>query len=275
MLQDVFGFPIDLCRPQDLGFLRNYGLPFFAQARPQSGTLCFGMESARYGRLLIRFAGAAITDGIAPEAAVAGLQNAMPIYERLYPHPALIKLQGHGPAAGGYAAIFRWAEGVSLCDEDARQELRRQPLLSRLRMIDSVFDFHLFAAKNGYAPVAFSDGSLIADFAAGSVAVCDIDLYRPMPAENDRGRMHGSSHFMSPEEFALGAPLDGLSAQYNMGALAFFFFGEYGSRERAAWTAGEPLYRVAERACRERREKRWPSLEDFVNAWRGAAGETM
>ena len=45
-------------------------------------------------------------------------------------------------------------------------------------------------------------------------------------------------------------------------------------RERAAWTAGQALYRVACQACEEHREKRYPTYADFLAAWRQAAGET-
>ena len=275
MMQDVYGFPVDVLCYQDLRFITQYGLPFRVWTQPQAGVLCLGVEGPRYGRLLIRFAGIALTGGLAPEIAVSGLRQAMPLYERLYPHPALMKLQGHGPAAGGYAAIFRWPEGAPLNDENAQRTLQRQPLLTGLTMFDALLDFHLFALNQGFVPVNLHDGSLIADFSAGKLTVVNIDLYRPLPAVNDRGRMPGASRYMSPEDFTLGAPLDGISAQYNLAALAFLFFGSYGSRERAAWMAGDPLYRVAERACREPREARWPSLEAFVAAWREAAGKTM
>ena len=275
MRQDVFGFPLDVQAWQDFGFIANYGTPVRVEARPEDGMVCFYVEGPRYGRLLIRFAGAALTGGLYPSAACQRLRDAMPAYERLYPHPALIKLQGHGPAAGGYAAIFRWPEGVDLGTTEAQRQLQRQPLLSSLRMIDSVFDFHLFAAQSGYVPVAFQNGCLTADFASGRVTVRSIDRYRLKPAVNDLGRMPGAAQFMSPEEYAPGAPLDDLTAQYALGALAFFFFGTYASRERAAWMAGEALYRVALRACSEQREARYPTLAEFVADWRRAAGQTV
>ena len=271
MIQDVFGFSVDTQTYQDFSFIRNYGTPFLVDAIAEKGLVCFGIESPRYGKLCIRFAGAALAGGAAPQIAIAALRRSMPIYQALYPHPTLIKLQGHGPAAGGYAAIFRWPEGQSL----QQPGIQRQPLLSSLRMIDSVFDFHLYAASMGFVSTGFQAGSLTADFAAGSLTLCDIDLYRQMPAVNDMGRMQGASQFMSPEEFILGAPLDERTAQFHMGALAFFFFGAYSSRERAAWRAGEALYRVAARACEQQPEKRFPTLAEFVQAWRTAAGQTV
>ena len=275
MMQDVFGFDVDMLSPQSFDFVLRYGRPFLVMPRPACGLVCFGVDSPQYGRLLIRFAGAALTGGPAPGAAVGMLQGAMPAYEALYPHPALIKLQGHGAAGGGYAAIFRWVEGESLGEAAAMRRLLYQPLLVRLRMIDRVFDFHAWAAAKGYAAVGFGVSCLRADFATGGIAVSDIDLYRPMPAKNDRGRMPGSHLFLSPEDYELGAPLDEVSMQYTMGALAFAFFAGPGIRERGAWMAGEPLYRVAERACSEARGERYATLGDFLRAWRRAAGETV
>lgn len=273
MTQDVFGVPVEIAIPWDFDFILNYGEPFHVSADLPRGVLCFGMESPRYGRLLIRFAGAPLTGGIPAAQAVEQLRGAMPAYEALYPHPALIRLQGHGPAAGGYMAIFKWPEGISLRENDARPQLARQPLLTRLRMIDRVFDFHQYALEMGWQPMGFGEASLTADFIAGNIAVCDIDLYRSPPAVNDRGRMPGSSFFLAPEEYRLGDPLDDRTAQYAMGALSFFFFADRFMHNRAAWTAGEPLYRVACRACAEEREKRYPAFADFLYAWRQAAGE--
>lgn len=274
MSQEIFGFPVELAAPRDFDFILNYGTPFALWTQPQKGLLCFGVEGPRYGRLLIRYAGAPLTEGLPADQAVRCLYSAMPAYEALYPHPALIKLQGHGPAAGGYMAIFQWPEGLNLRENDARTQLARQPLLTCLGMIDRVFDFQLFALQKGYQPVGFDESGLVADMTEGKLTICDIDCYQPAPAVNDRGRMPGSSFFLSPEEYHLDEALDERTAQYAMGALAFFFFGDRLLRERRAWTAGEALYRVACRACEEDREKRYPTYAGFLAAWRQAAGET-
>lgn len=275
MIQDVFSFPVAVDAWQDFRFLERYGLPFWAQALPEQGLVDFGLDGPKYGRLYVRFAGARLTGGPDPEKAVSQLRMAMPVYEALYPHPALIRLQGHGPAAGGYCAIFRWPEGTPLADEEAKNQLCRQPLLTRLRMIDAVFDFHAYAAEMGFVSVDFSGRCLVADFASGEIAVRGIDRYRRTPCVNDLGRMPGSPRFLAPEEYQTGAPLTELTMEYAMGALAFSFFAERSLRERFAWTAGEPLYQAAFRACAENPAERYPSLREFLAAWRQAAGETF
>lgn len=288
MTQDVLGLPVELAAPFDFSFLSRYGRPFCVFDQQQSGNICFGMQSAQWGRLFVKFAGAPTLNAVvSPEQAVQTLRESTPKYAVLGSHPALVHLRGHGAVAGGYAAVYSWAEGESLRPDPRFGgktrythpdspicRLHHQPLLTRLRMLDRVFDFHAFALRMGYVAVDFYDASLIVDFNTGMITICDIDLYRPLPAVNDMGRMYGSSRFMSPEEYDRGASLDARTTQYNMGALAFAFLGLQGSRERAAWMAGGALYDVALRACSEHREDRYDSMDAFLTAWRQTAGAT-
>ena len=215
MIQDVLGLPVELAAPFDFSFLARYGMPFCVFDQQQSGNIAFGMQSAQWGKLFVKFAGAPTVNArIAPAPAAEALCLAMPAYQALYAHPALVKLLGCGTVAGGYAAVFRWAEGVSLYPgtrfspaerythaDSPLYQLSHQPLIVRLRMLDNVFDFHRYALSKGFMAVDFYDGSLLADFSTGRVTVCDIDLYRRMPCRNDRGRMPGSARFLSPEEY--------------------------------------------------------------------------
>ena len=95
MIQDVFGQPVELTQPYDFSFVLQYGRPFSVQPQRYTGMISFGVESIQYGRLLVRFAGAPLADAVLPplENAVR-LCEALPVYEKLYPHPALIRLQG-------------------------------------------------------------------------------------------------------------------------------------------------------------------------------------
>ena len=77
MIQDVFGLPVNLAAPFDFSFLGRYGRPFCVFDALQSGNICFGMESAEYGRLLCKFAGAPVLGAVrSPEEAIQTLQNA-------------------------------------------------------------------------------------------------------------------------------------------------------------------------------------------------------
>lgn len=270
MIQDVLGLPVRLAAPFDFSFLGRYGRPFCVFDQQPGSNIAFGMESAQYGKLLVKFAGApTINSACSPSEAVAALKKAAPLYSTLR-HPALIRLLGQGDVAGGYALVFRWAEGESLYQVQTRERLRHQPLIVKLRMLDRVFDFHLHCAQKSYTAVSFYDGNLLADFTTGQITIFDIDLYRPAPAVNDLGRMPGSALFMSPEEYELGAALDSRTMQYAMGALAFCFLSRDGSFDFSQWTAGRRLYEVASRAVSLDRAARFASIGSFLYAWREA-----
>lgn len=107
------------------------------------------------------------------------------------------------------------------------------------------------------------------DFASRRTVICDIDFFRRLPAVNDMGRMWGSSRFMSPEEFTLGAPIDEITNVYTLGAFAFALFSDY-DRSPRSWTLGEAAYRTALRAVSDDRKLRWQSIGEFIAEWRVA-----
>jgi serine/threonine-protein kinase len=151
-------------------------------------------------------------------------------------------------------------------------KVRSLPWQQSLKMLDRVYDLHAHLADAGYIAVDFWDGNVMIDFLRSDAVVCDIDLYRRKPARNDRGRMPGSSRFLSPEEYTLGAALDESTTVFAMGALAFEFYGDNHYRSRQDWAGPPALYEVARRATQEKRERRYPSLRSFLQEWRGAVG---
>ena len=82
--------------------------------------------------------------------------------------------------------------------------------------------------------------------------------------------MWGSSRFMSPEEFKLGAVIDEITNVYTMGATAFALFA-YGDRSPEAWTLNTALYDVAKKAVSDDRSQRQQSIEQFITEWRAAS----
>lgn len=278
-LEDIQVFQIDgvsyqARREPDLMWLRPYGTVFAVMDQQFSGNLCFGVDGP-FGRLFIKYAGARTANyrGKTTDA-VLRLQNAMPLYDR--EHPALIRLLAHGPAGDGYAAIFPWQDAQPLhptpYTSAVRDRVRRLPLAASLAMLDAVFDLHGALALDGVVAVDFDDGNVLIDFERVAAIVCDIDLYRRKPAFNDRGRMRGSSRFMAPEEYVLNAAIDETTTEYNMAALAFEFFGSNADRSKRAWIAPYPLWEVANRATREQKADRYPSMRSFLDAWRDAVG---
>ncbi|MDO5325263.1 MAG: serine/threonine protein kinase [Clostridia bacterium] len=270
----IDGIPYQVRKEPDLSWLHVYGRVFSVLDQQFSGNLCFGVEGP-YGRLFIKYAGAQTINyrGKTTDA-VYLLQNAMSLYD--IKHPALIPLLAHGQAGDGYAAVFAWRDASPLrgqpYDPAVRDALRRLALPRSLKMLDMVFDLHAELALKGIVAVDFYDGNVLIDFARDEALICDIDLYRSKPAFNDRGRMWGSSRFMSPEEYQLSAVLDESTTVYNMAALAFEFYGSNEDRDRKNWIAPYPLWEVAHKSTQESKADRYPSMRAFLEAWREAVG---
>ncbi len=268
---EIDGISFRLRSPEDFSWLRKYGRVFQVMDGQMSGNLCFGVEGP-WGKLFIKYAGAHTVNytGDTAEAALQ-LKNAMPLYEKR--HPALVELLAHGPVGNGYAAVFAWQEGIPMRGpqgEKNKKYLQQMDLWQALSMLDGVYDLHRQLAEEGYIAVDFYDGNLLMDVAMGKMWVCDIDLYRKKPAVNDRGRMFGSSRFMSPEEFELGAALTESTTVFNLGALAFEVFGDNMNRSRKAWKGPASLFDVAARATQEKPFRRYATVLAFLIAWRNA-----
>ena len=274
---DMDGIPLRLRSFADLNWLRGYGRVFAVMDRASSGNVCFGVEGP-YGRLFVKYAGAEpVNYGGLPQDAVQWLRHAAELYERNF-HASLVPLLTHGPVPGGYALVFPWLDAPPLRPDPptdrVKNRLRRLPLVHRLGMLDGVFDLHALLASGGLTAVDFTDEHVLIDFEGKRALVCDIDLYRPMPAFNTRGRMPGSPRFLAPEEYVMGDPLGEDTTVFKLGALAFEFFGDNADRSRNAWQGPPALYPVAERAVREKREKRFATVREFVLDWRNAVSET-
>jgi serine/threonine-protein kinase len=110
------------------------------------------------------------------------------------------------------------------------------------------------------------------DFDKGKTVICDVEFYAKTPYENTMGRMWGSSRFMSPEEFTLGAAIDEITNVYTMGTTAFALFGDENKRDRNIkdWQLSKELFDVATKAVSDERGNRQQSLEQFITEWKAA-----
>ena len=267
----IDGIEFQLLQAEDFSWLRKYGRVFQVMDQQSSGNLCFGVDGA-YGKLFVKYAGAkTLHFPGSPIDAVYALQDAMPLYS--VQHPSLVQLLTHGPVNHGYAAVFAWQDGVPMRGQKGqsqKENLRKLPLWQLLSMLDGIYDVHALFAEKGYIAVDFYDGNLMMDPVDGKMWVCDVDLYRKKPAVNDRGRMYGSSRFMSPEEFELHAPLTERTTVFNLGALAFEVFGDNMDRRKKAWCGPPVLFDVAARATQAKPALRYPTVRAFLTAWREA-----
>jgi serine/threonine-protein kinase len=139
--------------------------------------------------------------------------------------------------------------------------------------MDTILDFHYHVETLGFVAVDFYDGCIMYDFAAGETRICDVDLYQPKPYRNPMGRMWGSSRFMSPEEFELGAVIDERTNVFTMGAAAFLLLGGGIDRAFEKWEAGRGLYGFALRAVSPDRAARWASVREMKEAWDGVGSD--
>ena len=276
MRQFAGKIPFSVREEVPLAWMDVYGTPFRVFDSLNSGNLCFGVEG-RWGKLMIKYAGAR-TENFAgrPREAVDALRAAIPVYRLA--HPAFAELLTWGEVNGGegFAAVFRWIDGVPVRARapapQALEALRALPVSSRLSLLDSMFDLHARLTDMGYVSVNFHDGKLIADPARGSWKLCSANAYRKMPAVNDRGRMRGSGFFMAPEEYRWDEPLDEGTTVYHLGVLAFDLFGDAEQRDLSRWQGPQALYDTAAQAVETERSRRFPSVRAFLDTWREQVG---
>lgn len=261
-------------KPFDFSFLKRYGEVFRVFDQQDSGCICFGVQNGEE-RLFVKFAGApTIRYQGKREDAVSELKSAAKVYEDLR-HDTLVSYLYGEEIGGGFAAVFRWTDAECMGKQySSRYKFFALPAAERMGIFRDIVLFHQFIAEQGYVAVDFYDGSILYDFAQKKTILCDVDLYAKRPYVNTMGRMWGSSRFMAPEEFTLGAEIDEVTNVYLMGATAFALFGGAdSSRRREDWDAVESLWDVARRAVSERKEERYSSICEFYSAWEAAGAD--
>lgn len=266
-LQYAGGKPCRLKSPFDFGFLERYGRVFKVFDGQDSGNVCFGLKKGAECRF-VKFAGApAVEYSGSPQKAIQRLKDAGAVYQALR-HPNLAQLVDEGEMGGGYGLVFEWAQGdcMGKMYPESRRRFLSLPLEDKLRIYEDVMQFHRHVAAKGYVAVDFYDGSVMYDAATKKTTICDVDFYAPSPLYNTMGRMWGSSRFMSPEEFTLGARLDERTNVFAMGALAFELFNQ-GARVQKNWPLSETRFETARRAVEADPSKRWPTIERMIEAW--------
>lgn len=265
--QYIDGLPCKLKSPFDFSFLHKYGKVFKIFDDQDSGNICFGTFN-NCGRKFIKFAGAPTEryDGD-PADAVKILRSAACIYKELE-HPNLIKLRDAREIGGGYALVFDWTDGICMGRQypDSHKKVMELPICEKLGIYRAILNFHMFVADCGWVAVDFYDGSVLYDHASRKTFICDIDLYAHRPYINHMGRMWGSSRFMSPEEYTLGAVIDEATNVYTMGAMAFALFSD-SDRSREIWPLRDAAYEVATRATSGDRTHRQQSVRELAAEW--------
>ncbi|MBW8349678.1 serine/threonine protein kinase [Bacillus sp. IITD106] len=263
----------------DFPWLQEFGDVFAVFDQQDSGNLCFGIEKDGQKKF-VKYAGARTMEYSGePNDAIDRLKQSVELYEQLK-HPYLVKLENHFPVEQGYVLVFEWFEGECLHShwsypppakyehpESPFYRFKQLPLELRLACLQKIYEFHVYVERKNYVAVDFYDGSIMYNFTTNQTKICDIDMYKQKPFINEMGRLWGSSRFMSPEEFELGAEIDERTNVFNMGAVAFCLLGGELDRSFEKWNASPELYDVALRAVEKDRSKRFGSVEEFLKAW--------
>lgn len=279
---------------RDFHWLQRYGTAFWVNDQTGSGCVCLGMQG-QGERYFVKIAGVGTLEAeVSPEESVLALKSAMPLYKKLR-HPHLIRLLEHYPVEELYVAVFDWAEGECLYDhwnfekyaadpslKSPRVRFKELPKLQKLKAAEVLFSFLKKVAAKGYVAVDFYDGSILYDFLADTVMLCDIDFFRKQPAVNDRGEGYwGTKRLKAPEEYALGAEIEECTNVYTLGALLFDLFGSYTKEEIAKryrynaffpctlddWSLNRASYMVLRKATAFEKQERYQSVAQFHEAW--------
>ena len=267
-IQQTDGIPYKLKEPFNFSFLSKYGRVFKVFDDQDSGNICFGMVDGEEKRF-VKFAGApTVRSNVTQSEAIKRMKSTIQIYKDLA-HPVLANLLYADEIGGGVACVFEWLDAECMGNQypQSRERFLQSSSEVKLKIFDDILSFHAHVAKQNYVAIDFYDGCIMYDFNKNKTALCDIELYEKAPATNNRGRMYGSSRFMSPEEFQLGATIDEITNVYTMGATAFAFFGDSRDRSFEKWTLSKELYLAAKQAVNDERDSRQQSIEHFILEW--------
>ena len=274
-IQYTDGVPYKLKAPFDFSFISKYGKAFKVLDDQDSGNICFGVVDGE-NQYFVKFAGAPTDRAcVSADEAVINLKRTVPIYQDLA-HPNLIKLIKAEEVDNGFAMIFEWADAECMHPmyPRSRKKFMQMSIETRHQVFEEILAFHAHAVKQGYVAIDFYDGSIMYDFGNRKTIICDIDFYTKAPYINEMGRLWGSSRFMSPEEFQLGAIIDEITNVFAIGAVAFALFGNERDKCIEKWNVSKELFDVAKKAVSDGRNERQQSIEQLIAEWKAAYAKT-
>lgn len=212
--------------------------------------------------------------------AVPSLQRAVALHEAVR-HEAIIPLLGAATTSdGGMLLVYPWVDGEVLYGAPLggrpqrldpggpHARFRALPVAEVLAAVDEIFDAHLAVTAAGFVAVDLYDGCFIYDFHRRRMQLCDLDEYRPGPFVVEEERLPGSTRFMAPEEFERGATIDERTTVFNLArsALVLLDSGDLDGTFRGGAEARDVLTRATE----PQPDERFPTVAEFVSAWRRA-----
>jgi serine/threonine-protein kinase len=268
--KNIDGVSFELKENFDFECLSEYDKVFAVFDKQDSGYLCFGIQNNNK-KLFLKMAGAAtIRSNVSTDVAIARLKSTVSIYKDLR-YPILIEMIEHKEIKKGYLTVFEWFEGECMGKQyNSFDKFLALSLDKKFSIYQEILLFHLHVNKCGYIALDFYDGCIMYDFITEQTRICDVELYSKKPVINTMGRMWGSSRYMSPEEFQLGAEIDERSNVFLMGATAFQLFGGGNERNLDKWQANEKMYSVALKAVNIEKDDRYQTIDEYFESWNNA-----
>jgi serine/threonine-protein kinase len=254
----------------------------FDHRTQDSGNISWLVETD-YGNFFVKTAG---TFGPAPAGApipyldhagrVDLLRNAVELAQSCS-HPCLARLRNVIETPLGPALVYDYAPGDLIGTrsehrtnpQSAYQCFAHLPAHRLLSHFDIIIDLHQQLAAQGWVASDLYDGSLLVDFDTGQLTLMDLDSYQRGPSTNTMGQMFGSTRFMAPEEFELGAPIDQRTTVYNLGRLVWHF-GTRLTEQAEAFCGTAAVRDVVQQATKAERDIRYQTVEHFASTWRRA-----
>ncbi len=189
-------------------------------------------------------------------------------------HGALPVLHNIIESPTGPMLVYDWLDGELLRGEQgdpqsALVRFRRLPVEEILAVLDTIYEVHSELADAGWIAVDFYDGSTIYDFERQEIHLVDLDNYHQGNYQNNMGRMFGSTRFMAPEEFELGAEIDQRTSLFTMGRTAAVLLSD-ASLNREPFRGSNALHEVVLRACQQDPKQRYESMQRFNAEWQSA-----
>lgn len=254
----------------DFSFLKKYGRVFKVFDDQDSGNICFGVKDKRT-RMFIKFAGAptAEYEG-SPTDAIERLKSTVDIYKSIK-QKSLISYIESEEIGNGFAMIFEWRDGECMgrMYEESHKNIMQLPVDDKIHIFSDIIEFLQDITQEGYVAIDFYDGSIMYDKKERITTICDIDFFRKSPSINDMGQMWGSSRFMSPEEYEIGAVLDEITNVFTLGKMGFSLFND-SNQDIRKWPLSIAKYNVLTKAISKERDMRYSGIIAFADAWNEA-----
>lgn len=281
----------------DFSWLKKYGTAFWVVDETGSGCICIGMEDGER-KYFCKIAGVNTVEAeVSPKESVKILKEAVHLYYDLA-HPNLIKILDAYDYNQFYVVIFEWADGECLFDhwnfetyqsditiKSPKERFKELSVSKKLKAVEILFSFLRNVNQKGYVAVDFYDGSIMYDFFADVVTICDIDFFKKAPVINDKGMdWFGTKRLKAPEEYLEGCVIDEQTNIFTLGALIFEFFGTFSDEEiqqrysnnqflpclLSKWQLSEESYRVAAKAVSTNKCERYLTFVEFWDEWNAA-----